>query len=441
MKKAVLILLVSLFFFIRLLSAQERNQSYKSNLHKDLIPYNEETKETIEIDRVLYEQNKKILIRCFPDKEGKLYIPFSVKKIEKNALDNCAYLTSIYIPDSIKAFDLTKAFSPIVRSPPNEDFPGETREGMSNLSEIIVTPGNPVYSSLDGVLYNKNRTELMYCPRNKTGTVVLPNSVKKIGNEAFNCCNKITSIILNDSVIIENKFCFYSCEQLSSIQVSPLNPYYSSEDGVLYNKNKTEIISYPHNSLKVIHLSDQLKEIKPTYLRYWNHFELLIPNGIEIIRDKAFQQTTVRVKIAYPNSIREIGFSAFIYSNIDTLKLNSIREIKPCAFQNNTNLKSVEITSDSLNIINIRLFEGCSCLNNVTLPKSINKIGFEAFKDCKSLKTFTIASPIPVLLTEEAKVFAGVRLSHCTLRVPKGTRKAYKKAPVWKNFGHIVEEE
>ena len=52
--------------------------------------------------------------------------------------------------------------------------------GVDNLEEIEVDPDNPYHSSLDGIVYNEEQTEVQWCPRGKKGKVVLPNTVQTI---------------------------------------------------------------------------------------------------------------------------------------------------------------------------------------------------------------------------------------------------------------------
>ena len=88
--------------------------------------------------------------------------------------------------------------------------------GCTNLEEIIVSADNPVYSSLDGVLYNKDKTELVKWPDKKL-SVTLPESVTSIGDEAFYSCAGMTSIIIPESVTSIGDRAFFWCEGLTTI--------------------------------------------------------------------------------------------------------------------------------------------------------------------------------------------------------------------------------
>lgn len=369
------------------------------------------------LDGVLYNKDKTQLLWSPPaKKKEKLDIPSSVKEIYWGALEGCFRLTSIYIPDSVKFIIGTH----------NQGI--GLMDWNSKLTEINVSEKNPYYSSQDGLLYNKDKTELIYCPRAKKGKIIIPGSVRKIDNKALNYCSA-TSITLNDSVNVAKHYFFHGCEKLSEIITPESNPYCSSEEGILYNKDKTEIIYLPPNLQKDIYLSPKLKVIKKIYSlnvsEYAHNFAIHVPASVERIEDYAFSGSKIPIKIDFPNSIKYIGAYAFDGNcNIDSISLNAVQEIGISAFSGNdgfSHIKSITITSDSLSRL------------------------YGAFIGCEGIKEVTITTPKPPALVpqigEDSNFFdfSGADLSNCTLRVAKGTRRAYKKAPVWKKFGHIVE--
>ncbi len=102
-----------------------------------------------------------------------------VKEIGERAFSGCNSLTSITIPDSVTSIGWD-AFL-----------------GCISLEKINVRENNANYSSIDGILYNKNRTEIIYVPSGIKGAITIPNSVTSIDSNAFWNCSGLTSIKFN----------------------------------------------------------------------------------------------------------------------------------------------------------------------------------------------------------------------------------------------------
>ena len=160
-------------------------------------------------------------------------IPESVTSIGDRAFCNCNSLTSITIPESVTsigdgAFWLCKS-----------------------LTSISIAAGNPNYTSEGGILYNKNKTEIVAYP-SASGNVIIPEGVISIGEKAFAWCNSLTSITIPEGVTSIGEEAFGECSSLTNIKVAAGNPNYTSEGGILYNKDKTKIVAYPSASGDVI---------------------------------------------------------------------------------------------------------------------------------------------------------------------------------------------
>lgn len=121
--------------------------------------------------------------------------------IGEAAFDKCTALTSITIPDSV-----TSICAGAFRS-------------CTALQNIIVSAGNKNYCDIDGVLFNKNATELICCPAGKSGNYTIPDRVTRIESSAFYGCSSLTNITIPNSVkyIIYNAF--YDCTLLESITI------------------------------------------------------------------------------------------------------------------------------------------------------------------------------------------------------------------------------
>jgi len=119
-------------------------------------------------------------------------IPNSVTHIGKGAFFDCEFLESIEIPSSIEKIEEFTFFNCIklkeITIPSNIKSIADNAFYLNALETINVEIENKNYCSIDGVLYNKNVTELVLCPNKKQGSVKIPESVTKIGNYAiYNC--------------------------------------------------------------------------------------------------------------------------------------------------------------------------------------------------------------------------------------------------------------
>jgi formylglycine-generating enzyme required for sulfatase activity len=113
------------------------------------------------------------------------------------------------------------------------------------MASINVDKGNPEYSSVDGVLFDKARKTLLQYPNAKHGAYAIPDGVAEIKQEAFELCRGLTSVTIPGSVAVIRRYEFLDCDNLASVTVAADNARYLSEDGVLFDKNKTVLMKYP----------------------------------------------------------------------------------------------------------------------------------------------------------------------------------------------------
>jgi hypothetical protein len=278
-------------------------------------------------------------------------IPNSVTTIGHRAFERCG-LTSITVGNSVERI---------------EDFAFYV---CSSLTSITVDSSNTKYASVDGILFNKLQTEIIQYPGGKTGSYTIPNLVTTIGNGAFCGCSNLTSITVDRS-----------------------NTKYASEDGVLFNRSKTQIIAYPGGKIGSYN----------------------IPDSITNIRADAFESCSKLTSVAIPNKVKNICRYAFCgCSGLTSITIpNSVEDIGDGAFY------------------------GCSNLDSVTIGNSVKKIRQMAFYECSSLRNVVVLRTTPP--TVSGSPFYSVPLSSATLTVPQGSKPAYQSANGWKDFGTIVE--
>lgn len=165
-------------------------------------------------------------------------ITYNVTSVADKAFQNCTALTSIIIPESITSIGRA-AFSGCagltsVTIGIGVTFIGNAAfRGCTLLQSISVKDGNTSYSSQDGIIYNYDKTILIYCPEGKAGSVTIPNSVTKISNYAFISCTGLTSVTIPDGVTLIGTSAFNGCAGLTSVTIpnSVTSIYQSAFDG------------------------------------------------------------------------------------------------------------------------------------------------------------------------------------------------------------------
>ena len=237
---------------------------------------------------------------------------------------------------------------------------------------------------------------------------------------AFSGCSQIKSVTISkniQSISLNNRSCnmnpFYDCIYMKNIYVDEDNRYFTSVDGVLYNKSKTELLFYPsYKSDSSYTILDSVTKIEVgAFQRNGIVTEVILPKNIKTISKEAFLECTSLQKIEIPSGITEISESLFsgCKSLNDITLPNTIKEIKSNAFYK------------------------CSGLRKITLPKSVETLNFLAFGDCTMLNTCTIENSNMKFKSSYDKNESIFPNTQVTLRAKKGsTTEAYAKK--WKMY-------
>ena len=367
-------------------------------------------------DGVLFNKGRMELLRYPEGKPGETYrIPDGVKHIEKHAFEDCSSLTSIVIPDGV----------------------AELEEGAfnycPNLVSIEVAADNPCYSSQDGVLFNKDKTELLRYPKDKPDkTYRIPDGVKHIGEYAFDDCSSLTSIVIPDGVTELEEGAFDSCPNLVSIEVAADNPCYSSQDGVLFNKDKTELLRYPKDKPdETYRIPDGVKHIGEYAFDDCSSLtSIIIPDGVEHIGEYAFDNCSGLTSIIIPDGVTVLGEGAFrACSGLTSVVIpQSVTNIEQGVFWFDEQLTFIEVVADNpcyssqdgvlFNKDKTELLcypEGkpgetyripdgvkhigeyafyCANLTSIVIPKGVTSIGAFAFECCRGLTSIVIPAGV-----------------------------------------------
>ena len=318
----------------------------------------------------------------------------------------------------------------------------------SNIKSVII--GNSVTSIGYGAFYGCTRLTSVTIGDSVTSidsyafygctrltNVTMPDSVRSIGNSAFEGCTSLVSVTISDSVTVIGAYAFEGCISLISIEVSSDNKNYASVDGVLFNKDKSKLITYPAGKTDSEYaIPNSVTSIGyGTFEDCTSLISVTIPDSVTSIDNKAFYNCTSLTSITIPNSVTEIGKDAF-YNCTSLAKVdyngtisqwksisgyNNVSKIIKCTdgvignrniviidnleyqlYNDNTAYifgyvnktktfkipESVTYEGYSFNVTSIssQAFLGCTSLTSLTIPNSITSIDSDAFYNCSNLK-------------------------------------------------------
>ena len=263
-----------------------------------------------------------------------VFIPNSVMNIDVYAFEGCESLINVSIPNSVTNIG---------------DYAFYGCESLTNVSipNSVINIGN---NAFDGC----SLTE-----------IEIPDSVKNIGSLAFYGCDRLISVTIPSNVISIGAAPFFGCTNLMNIDVDSDNQYYSSQNGVLFDKNKTLLIEYPVGNVREAYSIPSTVE----YIGFGafdgaSLISITIPEGVTILEDSAFAHCTNLINISIPSSVIFIGQGAFS----GCLSLNRI-----------------EIPVGIIEIDFYTFFD-CESLTEIVIPVTVTSIMFGAFCGCESLK-------------------------------------------------------
>ena len=230
-------------------------------------------------------------------------------------------------------------------------------------------------------------------------SVTIPNSVTSIGSSAFALCSRLISVTIPNSVTSIGSSAFSGCNSLTAINVEEENASYASEDGVLFDKDKTILYIYPNCKTET---------------------DYVIPSSVTIIADGAFFDCTGLTSVTIPSSVTSIGSQAFRYcfglTGVNITDLAAWCQISFSDYHSNPlNYAQNLYINDEL-AKNITLPEGltrigdsvlsnCTSLTSVTIPSSVTSISDGAFDGCRSLTEINVAEENTVYASEKGVLF------------------------------------
>ena len=333
----------------------------------------------------------------------------------------------------------------------NEDLSTETTE--EEIKEAFVD-GRGVKYSKDGRKLLKAPGELSGAYSVKEGTriicdlafsfcsslseIVIPSSVTSIGDGAFSCCHSLSEIVIPSSVTSIGAHAFSGCNSLSEIvipfsvtsigdgafsrcsslkyisipksviglngnpfaewkgKLECLSPNFVYEDDILFNKDKSRIISFRNQNIKSYVIPSSVASIGDRAFSDCDSLsEIVIPSSVTSIGNSAFSSCYSLSEIVIPSSVTSIGDWAFSGCNSlsEIVIPSSVTSIGDCAFSGCLSLSEIVIPS-SVTSIDEGAFSGCRSLSEIVIPSSVTSIGDRAFSGCRSLSEIVIPSSV-----------------------------------------------
>ena len=259
---------------------------------------------------------------------------YTVYYIDYKVFYNCQNIVKIEIPSSINV-----SYSSF--------------HHFNKLTTIIVAPDHPTLSSEKGILYNKDKSEIIRVPIGFKGKFKLPNSVKKIGRHAFQDCKGLTNIEFPSNVTEISDYAFDDCKGLTNLvipsNISSIGSHAFSGCSGLTNVE----IQVPTNVKFSSYVFSGCKKLKS--------FE--IPPHITKLPDGFFSNCSSFENFEIPSYITSIGKYAFSYCSGMTYV----------------------IIPKSVTAIGNGAFSSCTGLTNIIIPENVSFLGDGAFSNCKNL--------------------------------------------------------
>lgn len=307
--------------------------------------------------------------------------------------------------------------------------------GCESLREVEVDVENEYYSSAKGAIFNRDQNKLLYCiVADEDGTYTVPENVTQIAKDAFSCVRgDFEHLVLPDNMVNfeDLPYCIseitlgkkyyndgnlswlasedeYDYEELKKINVSEENPYYSSVDGILYDKNQTTLLVCPRKA-KVCNMQ----------------------NTVTSVNKKAIGKYSALEELYVSDSVKDMT-SWFKGRNLQKIHIGkSVQQITPCYAKK---LNTITVSSENMNFkINNNILytkDGKKLVwcpqgikGTVTIDNGTSVIGTRSFSYTKNVTKLVIPKTVKKI---EADAFYGMN-AKATIRVPKGQKTYYKK--------------
>ena len=305
------------------------------------------------------------------DIAGEVNIPETYKGLPvtfiiANAFYNCKNVTKVSLPKSIREIDINAFYG--CSSLTKIDIPSDSY--LSSIAYRSFSKSGLTTISLPDRLQTIKEYAFEDCGELTNVKLNSTSNLISLGEYAFKQCEKLESFYIPKSLLSFQANVFDGCNSLSSIEVNSENTAFATQDGIVYNRDKSQMLIVPKQISGAITLPETLTDISEGCFAYCDKItSLLFPESVSKIPNRCFEYCDQLVVASFLGEISEVGERAFY---------------------NCSSLLSAEL-GDSLTSIGESAFENCIALKSMSLPASLNSLGKAAFKNCASLETLDIS--------------------------------------------------
>ena len=365
---------------------------------------------------------------------AKVYIPLSVTTMEDQAFSDCRLLGEVIYFGSPSQW---KAITKNASGPWNAVL--KCSKAGANLTYQFDKESGVLTISGTGAMDDFDNTTIVpwEAYQDMMESVVVEEGVTSIGRGAFSRHSALKTVQVPASVSDIDLGAFNECNSLQSITVVAGNSTYLSENGILFNKDKTVLLKYPAEKTGGVYsIPNTVSEIATAAFAKCSQLgNVRFPNGLKTIGNLAFLNCSGLTSITIPDSVTQIGATAFSScTGLRQVTIGSgITDLDSCAFENCTSLEDVQLPDT---LINIRenTFADCTSLKRIVLPSGMNCISDAAFYGCSALEELVIGGvkeiwrPFENCTTLKKVVFQSDAPDYCTNAFQTLTLTAYYPA-------------
>ena len=313
------------------------------------------------------------------------------------------------------------------------DNGGIVLTGYKGDEENLIVPARigktPVTAIGDHVLVpeRKRYDSEALARKDRIRTVMIPEGIEEIGEQAFADCPGLESISIPTSLKKLGEGAFSNCHGLADaegfvIVGGVLFNYYGSNETLTIPEGVTRIDSrafYGNSVIREVIMPEGLKTIgRRTFYFCQKLRKTVMPDGLENIGDEAFGNCKALEKAAVPDSVKKMGYGAFLncshladtegFMIIQNVLFNyygaeteviipaNVKRIDMCAFEHNRKLESV-ILPERLEYIGEKAFHDCPNLKDIRLYEHVTTIDVDAFSGCRSMTTLGLPEKLQTI--------------------------------------------